>query len=268
MVPYAAAYKIWKKFNVSVKWLVTGAGKTLDLSPLPDPQALKLRPRARLSDAFDYWLTKEVSRMDPFYGFDVPMKNARLMVFKALIEEADKWLAMVPDDELRAFVEALQSRAEEVINSYGYQPENVIWERGLELERAWNKSPELWLLDQVPSGVKDSQRKQLTEPASVAKLAPVKSQLDNLLADLNRLTREQGKKTELAEFLGAPLASVSRWLAGEREPGGKTTLQMLRWVGQQERQQESPGRADTRPEPKTQVRKSDHEKQTQVPKKR
>ena len=76
----------------------------------------------------------------------------------------------------------------------------------------------------------------LTEPLSAAKLVPVKSQLDNLLAGLDRLVKEPGSKTALADFLGAPLASVSRWLSGKREPGREITLKMLRWVEQQERQ--------------------------------
>lgn len=80
----------------------------------------------------------------------------------------------------------------------------------------------------------DSERKVLTETESPATLPSVKSQLDNLLAILNHLTEETGKKTALADFLGAPLASVSRWLSGEREPGGETTLRMLQWVRQQE----------------------------------
>jgi hypothetical protein len=32
------------------------------------------------------------------------------------------------------------------------------------------------------------------------------------------------------------LASVSRWLSGEREPGGEIALLMLKWVELQERQ--------------------------------
>jgi DNA-binding transcriptional regulator YiaG len=91
----------------------------------------------------------------------------------------------------------------------------------------------MWNVEFV--GPEESENKLLTDTESAEKLPPVKSQLKNLLADLNRLTEEQGKKTELAEFLGAPLASVSRWLSGEREPGGETTLKMLRWVEQQER---------------------------------
>jgi transcriptional regulator with XRE-family HTH domain len=91
----------------------------------------------------------------------------------------------------------------------------------------------MWNFD--PVGLEKSENNMLTNTESDAKLPPVKSQLENLLADLNHLTKESGKKTELADFLGAPLASVSRWLSGEREPGGETTLKMLRWVEQQER---------------------------------
>ena len=112
-----------------------------------------------------------------------------------------------------------------------------------------------------------AERKLLTEPSIPAILPPVKSQLDNLLAGLNRLTNETGKKTELADYLGAPLASVSRWLSGEREPGGETTLQMLRWVQEQERQPNTLGSAMNIAKGKTQVSKSSNEKQTQVRKK-
>jgi len=87
-----------------------------------------------------------------------------------------------------------------------------------------------------PAVCENTSTSLLTEPLSTAKLAPVKSQLDNLLAGLDRLVKEPGSKTALAGFLGAPLASVSRWLSGKREPGREITLKMLRWVEQQERQ--------------------------------
>jgi len=74
----------------------------------------------------------------------------------------------------------------------------------------------------------------------------VKLQLPNLLKRLNRATKETGKMSALAEFLGravgyrVPLASVSRWLSGKREPGGEITLLMLKWVERQERQEKAP----------------------------
>jgi DNA-binding transcriptional regulator YiaG len=81
------------------------------------------------------------------------------------------------------------------------------------------------------------QNNDLTEAATSRKLAgDVKKQLPSLLERLNRATRETGKMSALADYLKAPLASVSRWLSGKREPGGETALQMLHWVEQQERQ--------------------------------
>lgn len=117
------------------------------------------------------------------------------------------------------------------------------------------------------AGAEPGERKVLTHVAASGKLPPVKSQLKNLRADLARLTAEPGKKTKLADFLGAPLTSVSRWLSGEREPGGETTLQMLRWVQEQERQQNTLGSAINTAKGKTQVSKSSYEKPTKVRKK-
>jgi hypothetical protein len=59
--------------------------------------------------------------------------------------------------------------------------------------------------------------------------------LEDLRQEINRRASAPGVKTQLAEFLGAPLASVSRWLSGDRDPGGETTLRMLNWVVEQER---------------------------------
>ena len=52
----------------------------------------------------------------------------------------------------------------------------------------------------------------------------MKAPLPNLLAQLRNATAEPGKKAELAKSRRAPLASVSRWLARERERGGETVL--------------------------------------------
>jgi hypothetical protein len=77
---------------------------------------------------------------------------------------------------------------------------------------------------------------RLTDSESLVKKSHVKPQLPNLLARLKAATKETGKMSALANFLDVPLASVSRWLSGNREPGGEVTLKLLRWVEQQERQ--------------------------------
>lgn len=82
-----------------------------------------------------------------------------------------------------------------------------------------------------------AQKNDLTDSETSAKLcADVKEQLPNLRERLNRATKETGKMSALADILKVPLASVSRWLSGKREPGGEITLKMLRWVERQERQ--------------------------------
>jgi transcriptional regulator with XRE-family HTH domain len=92
--------------------------------------------------------------------------------------------------------------------------------------------------------------------------------LASLLARANRIASARGKKSELARFLRVPRQRINDWLSGARAPGGEVTLQLLEWVQAEEAEQtKSPGRAQTRPEPKTQVRKSWYEKQTQVRKK-
>ena len=73
--------------------------------------------------------------------------------------------------------------------------------------------------------------------SSLSSAGTMKSQMPSLLERLRKATAAPGKKTELAEALRpkVPLASVSRWLSGEREPGGEVTLQLLHWVDRQER---------------------------------
>lgn len=75
----------------------------------------------------------------------------------------------------------------------------------------------------------------LTEAESSNTTFSVKPQLPDLLDRLQKATAQPGKKTELAKSLKVPLASVSRWLSGEREPGGEVALQMLHWVEHEER---------------------------------
>jgi transcriptional regulator with XRE-family HTH domain len=100
--------------------------------------------------------------------------------------------------------------------------------------------------DERPRGLIDLGIEQ-TPPVSIknafdnvsesAKLYPVKALLPGLLERLKEATKERGKKTALAKFLGVPLSNVSQYLAGDREPGGETTLKMLYWVEHPECQQ-------------------------------
>ncbi len=84
--------------------------------------------------------------------------------------------------------------------------------------------------------LESGQTNKLTDAETYENLSSVKRTWENLLVEINQATKESGKVSELAKFLSertgrkVPLASVSRWLAGSREPGAKITMLMLQWV--------------------------------------
>jgi DNA-binding transcriptional regulator YiaG len=105
-------------------------------------------------------------------------------------------------------------------------------------------------------------KKDLAEIRELANMPGMQSDIEGLRRRLNRATAQRGVKTALAVYLTVPLSCVSDWLSGKREPGGDTTLKLLRWVMQQEAQQkQSPGSAETPPGPTTQSKKA-NEKQS------
>lgn len=81
---------------------------------------------------------------------------------------------------------------------------------------------------------KNNEGRVLTKITVSGNTTEVKSQMDVLKARLNKATKGRGEKAELARFMKLPLANISQWLSGKREPGGENTLRLLRWVEQQE----------------------------------
>jgi len=63
------------------------------------------------------------------------------------------------------------------------------------------------------------------------------TEMQELIARLERVTAEPGKKSALAEVLGVPNSRVSEWLRKKSPviPSGETTLKLLKWVEQQEK---------------------------------
>jgi transcriptional regulator with XRE-family HTH domain len=239
-LPAIKALQICETFIISEKWLATGEGVTrqyIDL--LHDPVANALPAEMDFAEAFGKFLgpryevllaeNPHTIRFTP--SGDSPRFDANLIDCFLTI-----WRAWLPCGPTNARL--IQSIID-LGNDYCANPNNL---KGLMSER---ETLDILAEAGLPIGdgrfltahrrVANDEKKLLTEVAASGKLTPMESQLGNLLADLNRLTKESGKKTELAEFLSAPRTSVSRWLSGEREPGGKTTLRLLHWVEQQER---------------------------------
>ena len=93
---------------------------------------------------------------------------------------------------------------------------------------------------QINRGLQTTQeiepQKPIDNVSESVNIKAVKPQLPILLEKLKNATKQRGQKSALAKFLGVPLARVSQWLSGDRQPGGETTLRMLQWVEAQERQ--------------------------------
>ena len=147
--------------------------------------------------------------------------------------QVDEWISRIPLGHVEAFTDKLAVTARAFIESFPPERGQVVDRRTAELMwdriRAANARKIL-----VPL---QSKKTVLTDITVSDKHAAVKSPMANLLDRLNEATIQRGMKSTLAKFMGVPLANVSQWLSGEREPGGETTLRLLHWVEQQERHQ-------------------------------
>ena len=174
------------------------------------------------------------------------------LVHPAFLEEQDynlfRTMAIASDDPPR-FGKGedanyyFQRAIEDLQELFGYCPQSI---RGDLIQRVIRAASRFSLahadeLEKIEAEL--SKRKLLTHITDVGNVARVKSPMANLLERLNEATSQRGMKTKLAKIMGVLLANVSQWLSGEREPGGETTLQLLHWVEQQERQPNTLGSA-------------------------
>jgi transcriptional regulator with XRE-family HTH domain len=221
---YYHARLLLQFLDVNPIWVATGSGNRDHYFDLPEAEALGCNDSDPFSVVYDAHLRKGFLGR----GKQAPRRRGELESSVEVREAAARlvedwgarWLATVPDSNLQGFLGALKAFGDFLISEYPKEDYRETWDRQIiSAARPGGKAP----------------KRMLTDMATSEKLPAVKSQLDSLLADLNRLTQERGMRTKLAKHLGAPLASVSRWLSGEIEPGGETTLRMLQWVRQQER---------------------------------
>lgn len=231
---YSSARKILSAIPLlNPIWLAEGTGNMLQgrLYKYPEAGLFGLRTpysrvyddalRAPLATAPTGQLLRPVSGLRLFtYSTDAAGRMFSKERFGSILFN---WLAALPDESVNDFLNLLFRRAAQVAARYPRDVETAVTAR----------EAEMYAIEEQRRA--ENKRNMLTEPSTPGKLPTVKSQLKNLLARVNRIAEQPGKMSELADSLGAPLASVSRWLSGKREPGGETTLQLLHWVEQQER---------------------------------
>jgi transcriptional regulator with XRE-family HTH domain len=285
---YGVACKITRVFGINPGWLASGSGPITASVLLPSPDEISVDERELFTSVFNHKLLEslrqKVAKLEssPSHKYGTSKHptdpKGRVDAEEFLRMDIREWITCVPDARFNELVNAIRYAAMPIVYDWdpNDDPPEVIAERraAMDIDRASLKDRRAVMAARMRLAAErrknpGAEKKVLTSVDGSVKLLTVNSQLKNLLARLISATNDPGRKTELADFLGAPLASVSRWLSGKREPGGEITLRMLAWVAAIEGQQpKSPGGALTPPEPKTQVSSSGYEKQTQVRKKR
>ena len=227
---YGLAVKICFKFDISLEWLATGQEPDEEYIPLLETskESSKINQNDLLTKVLDdvggsfskppdiKISKKELAKNVPA---DFDFKRQLAYQIKRVCETTE--FKNVTDSWI--FYDKVTTSIEGHLRRLRAEGKVIRPITGESLLHSFNYSKTISFLD-------------LTGAATSGKLTPdVKKQLPSLLERLNRATKETGKMTALADYLGVTLASVSRWLSGKRVPNGERVLQMLLWVERQER---------------------------------
>lgn len=238
---YSSAKALLTAFpKLNARWLAEGTGYMLGgpyFVTLPDPT----KGGITSSDPFSFvyhstlkhalllsrsaWVNNDQS----FPLFRVGDTVEGRVSGKALFAEIiGGYLEQVADGHVNSFLDQAQSAVQKAFDQTPKDTSENISKRAKSMLQLGSLQPPFAFSD-------DNNLTKAESP--VVSGGTMKLQLPSLLDRLRKATSAPGKKTELAEALRpkVPLASVSRWLSGEREPGGEATLQLLRWVEMQER---------------------------------
>jgi len=236
---YGIAWKMRLISGLSLDWLATG-GPSPDMAnadTLSSQYPNGPSNDALLSEVFDVAcpLTAEHLRkrqMRSRVKLDDADMRQRSFIEMMLKGQLRLWLSRAPAGSVKDLSDSICKLCEEFLAHLPAELKPVVDARFDEL--VWNKMRAELSIQRIPNI--STPNLKLTDAATYSIVAEVKAQLPSLLERLEKATAESGKKSELAEFLAratkanVPLASVSRWLSGEREPGGEVALLLDVWA--------------------------------------
>jgi transcriptional regulator with XRE-family HTH domain len=264
---YKSARAILRFLNAHPVWVATGHGDAQPGVPMPLASELGIDENMAFSEVFDTQLSKLfLSVSDPTKlekadsGLDASLRHSMIVV---LTERLKQWFREVPSPHHVELMQLLVQLGDGFIAQHSSDDWKTIYVRRGQMDVLDAKSKP------VHSSGEVLQKNLLTNVTVTDNITPVKSTMANLLGRLNKATSQRGMKSKLAKVMGVPLVNISQWLSGTREPGGETTLRLLHWVEQQERQQNTLGSATNTAKGKTQSGSSTvYEKTKSSPKKR
>ncbi|MGO9203124.1 MAG: helix-turn-helix domain-containing protein [Limisphaerales bacterium] len=237
---YGTAWRIHEEFGISLTWLDEGDGFPDSVSsddkfvppgksgPLPRvllssaarfAQAVHAHSQGALTVSEDEVLRRWRQLSDSDLRW---INQIYLEIF------CGNWIASVPEGHVDQLTGLLAKTAGDFIGSFPPDAEDEVERRAYDI---------IWRRLRTANA-----RKFLIHPKKAlqtftpwSKTSNVKSELAMLMDRLKRATKAIGRKGELARYLRVPQSRVSEWLSGRKEPGGQTTLKLLRWVERQER---------------------------------
>jgi transcriptional regulator with XRE-family HTH domain len=246
ILKYNLADAFCRHFDVNQAWLAVEFGKRDPYIALANRLESQIPPRMAFSAAFARYIWSEMKdahkrgmgagvRVGFLHPLGLPPEKGFEHSFCLEMAAAFKPL---PDELQSAFWDALSNAIDRFYEEHNLKRERI----GLIRPSNWPKDRPLFdsaIFHKYMRGMVSEemtvQKMLLTAIDALVIDGGVKSYLKPLLSRLNRLTSEDGTKAELARALGVPLASLSRWLNGKREPGGEMALRLLSWAQQQER---------------------------------
>jgi transcriptional regulator with XRE-family HTH domain len=219
------ANKICLVTDTSLRWLANKKPpETPWIKPSwPSLEAMSLNASVLLTEAFDRWLAQE---LDPLYD----------QILKRRLSSAPTTIGELVDPAKAClWLEGRSIRAVQTDQLHAQLNEclSLIEDKDFDLVRSELQMHLSELTERVKGGAVQSSG--LTKVHGSVNMSDVKTMLPDLLSRLAGATASKGMKTKLAEDLGETLASVSQWLSGKRKPSGETTLRLLHWVEQWER---------------------------------
>jgi transcriptional regulator with XRE-family HTH domain len=239
-VKWELAFKLCKSINLSQRWLALGV---LPMHPTYEvglPYSPSTKANSLFSSIFDDFLNvqtrvieqawvkefgEEKFRAGEFEGLELTHFQRLDRAFttaavRSIVKAITIELNWLPDDLRAIYINYLADAMNAFRLKHSKQIGNLVPPTARELsEQAVN-------LNKISlRGVTES-----------GKHSGVQAKLKELRVRLNQATADRGMKSRLAKFMRVPLPNVSQWLSGKREPGGETTLKLLQWVEQQERQ--------------------------------
>lgn len=258
---YETARAILQFLNANPVWIATGRGPKKPTVPLPDAPSLGISDNTPFSRVFNDHLKGYLAPSTSDAAEEDPKRvsasaEVRLAAIDVIAARAKHWLRSVPEANLVEFIQSTIQFGDALLQKC--KPD--VWQAEL------MRHAQMDVLETATG----SKNNPLTELGDTLKSASVKqkSLWNDLRGRLNATLTQFGAKAALAREFNVTPASVSEWLSGDSSPTAETTLRLLQWVTEAESKQRSPGRAQTRPEPKDPTQPINHEKAKSGPKKR